>query len=28
MRDVNGEPTAMVGPYLKEIYDRGHEIGR
>lgn len=27
MRDVNGEPTAMVGPYLKEIYDRGHEIG-
>ncbi|ORX60124.1 glycoside hydrolase/deacetylase [Piromyces finnis] len=27
MKDVNGEPTALVAPYLKEIYERGHEIG-
>jgi len=27
MKDVNGEPTALVAPYLQEIYNRGHEIG-
>jgi len=28
MKDINGEPTALVAPYLKAIYERGHEIGR
>jgi len=28
MKDVNGEPTALVKPYLQEIFKRGHEIGR
>jgi len=27
MKDINGEPTAMVKPYLQDIYNRGHEIG-
>ena len=27
MRDVNNEPTALVAPYIKNIYERGHEIG-
>jgi len=27
MKDINGEPTALVAPYLKAIYERGHEIG-
>jgi len=27
MKDVNGEPTALVKPYLQEIAKRGHEIG-
>jgi len=27
MKDINGEPTALVKPYLQEIYSRGHEIG-
>jgi len=27
MKDVNGEPTALVAPYLQAIDERGHEIG-
>jgi len=28
MKDVSGEPTQLVKPYIQEIYKRGHEIGR
>jgi len=27
MKDVSGEPTQLVKPYIQEIYKRGHEIG-
>ncbi|ORX80213.1 glycoside hydrolase/deacetylase [Anaeromyces robustus] len=27
MKDTNGQPTALVKPYLQEIFKRGHEIG-
>jgi len=27
MKDISGEPTALVKPYLQEIFKRGHEIG-
>jgi len=27
MRDVDGNPTPLVVPYIKQIYEEGHEIG-